>query len=142
MSPEKNKAIIRQWVEYWNTRNLEAWINTVDPQCSFPALAASGVSPTLENYRQFGIALLDAFPDWNETIENIVAENDLVMMRLTERGTHLGAWRTIPATNKPIMITTTGIYRLAGGKIVELRFYPDRYGLLQQMGVLPSGAIS
>ncbi len=138
MSAEENKAIIRQWVDHWNTRDMEAWINTVDPQCSFPALAASGVPPTLEGYRQLCTALLDAFPDWNDTIEEIVAEDDLVMDRITERGTHQGVWRSIPATNKPIMITTMGMYRLAGNKIVELRFYPDRYGLFQQMGVLPS----
>src|SRR5437667_6863707 len=108
MSAQENKAIIRQWVEHWNTRDLEAWFTTVDPQCTFPALAASGVPPTLESYRQFCMALFDAFPDWNETIEEIVAEDDLVMMRLTERGTHQGAWRSISATNKPITITTTG----------------------------------
>jgi steroid delta-isomerase-like uncharacterized protein len=138
MFAQENKTIIRQWVAHWNTRDLEAWIRTVDPQCSFPVLAASGAAPTLDGYKQFCMTLLDAFPDWNETIEEIVAEDDLVMMLFTSRGTHRGAWRSIPASNKPVTITSTGIYRLAGGKIVELRFYPDRYSLLQQMGVLPS----
>ncbi len=138
MEAQQNKEIIRQWVEHWNTRNLQAWIDIVDPNCTFPVLAASGGTPTLDGYKQFCMALLDAFPDWNDTIEEIVTEDEVVMMRITERGTHRGAWRTIPATNKPITITTTGIYHLRDGKIVELRFYPDRYSLLQQMGLLPS----
>ena len=138
MSAQENKEIIRQWVEHWNTRNLQEWIDTVDPNCTFPVLAASGATPTLDGYKQFCTALLDAFPDWNDTIEQIVAEDEVVMTRVTEQGTHRGPWRTIPATNKPVMITTMGIYRLKDGKIVELRFYPDRYSLLQQMGLLPS----
>src|SRR5689334_2910211 len=109
MSAQENKAIIRQWIEHWNTRNLQAWIDTVDPHCTFPVLAASGASPTFDCYKQFCLALLDAFPDWNDTIERIVAEDDVVMTRVTEQGTQRGDSGISPATDKPITITTMGI---------------------------------
>jgi predicted ester cyclase len=44
----------------------------------------------------------------------------------------------IPATGKLVTVTGTDIFRIAGGKIVELWQHWDQLGLLQQLGVIPT----
>ena len=42
-----------------------------------------------------------AFPDWRETIEDALAEGDTVVLRVTGRGTHRGAFMGLPPTDRP-----------------------------------------
>jgi predicted ester cyclase len=72
------------------------------------------------------------------TIEDIIAEGDRVVWRLTIRGTHRGMFRGIAPTGKYITITAMKIVRLANGQFVENWGEQDNLGLLQQLGVLPA----
>jgi C-1 hydroxylase len=138
MSPEANKALLRQWVESFNERNMEAFYTAIAPNCVFPTLAQYGLPPTLEGYQQILSHYMAGFPDAHVTIEEQIAEGDTAMNRNTEAGTHTGTWRGISATNKPVAFTSLVIFRLRDGKIVEWRYYPDLLSLLQQVGALPS----
>jgi predicted ester cyclase len=84
-----------------------------------------------------------AFPDWRATIEFQVAEGDLVVTRVTGRGTHRGAltgprWGWIEPTDREVVVAATAVHRLAEGKIVEVWETWDFLGLLQQLGVVPT----
>ncbi|WP_254536607.1 ester cyclase [Halomarina litorea] len=76
-----------------------------------------------------------AFPDLEATIEDQVAEGDLVATRYTYRGTHDGAFVGIPATHKPVTITGTVFTRIEDGKTVETWVNADVLGLMRQVGV-------
>jgi steroid delta-isomerase-like uncharacterized protein len=80
---------------------------------------------------------LSAFPDLHWTIEDAVAEGNKVVLRLTARGTHRGAFQGIPPTGKQVTVTGIIISRLADGKIAEEWANRDVLGLLQQLGVVP-----
>jgi steroid delta-isomerase-like uncharacterized protein len=138
MSSEENKALIRRWVDTFNERNMEAFYAAFAPTCAFPTLTQYGLPPTLEGYQQILAGFMSGFPDVHVTIEEQLAEGDTVMNRNTERGTHAGTWRGIPATNKSIALNEIVIFRLRDGKIVEWRYYPDLLSLLQQLGALPA----
>jgi len=138
MSPEENKAVLRQWVDTFHERNMEAFYTVFAPTCVFPTLIQYGLPPTLEGYRQILASYMGGFPDAHVTVEEQIAEGDVVMNRNTETGTHTGTWRGIPATNKPVAFNSIVIFRLQDGKIVEWRYYPDLLSLLQQVGALPS----
>ena len=77
-----------------------------------------------------------AFPDVQYTIEEQLAEGDLVASRWTVRGTHKGELMGIPATGKKIELTGITIQRFEGGKIAEEWWNWDTLGLMQQLGVL------
>jgi steroid delta-isomerase-like uncharacterized protein len=137
MSAEENKALIRHAVESAE-QNLEAWLALFDPACRFPHLPAYGLPPTLEGYNQFLAAALPSFSDGQDTVEQIVAEEEQVMVWAIHSATHSGPWRNIPATNKRVAFQTITFFRLAHGKIVELRALFDTFGFLQQVGAIPT----
>lgn len=79
-----------------------------------------------------------AFPDLYGTIEDLIAEGDKVVTRITYRGTHQGEFMGIPPTGRPVTMTFTGINRIAGGKIAEGWVNFDALGMMQQLGVIPT----
>jgi len=81
------------------------------------------------------IALIrSAFPDIHYTIDQEVAEGDIVALHLTARGTHRGSFLGIPPTHRQVVWTEIHIYRIVGGKLAEHRVQSDYTGLLRQLG--------
>ena len=56
---------------------------------------------------------LTGFPDLHVTIEDIVAEDDKVWVRLTETATHTGPSRGLRPTGQTITYTAVTIWRIA-----------------------------
>lgn len=137
MSAEENKAIVRHGFETAE-QDPEAWLARFDPYCSFPHLTAYGLPPTLEGYTTFVGAAYASFTDGQDTVEEIVAEDEKVMIWATYSATHSGPWRNIPATNKRVSFKTIGFFRFAQGKIVECRLLYDTFSFLQQVGAIPA----
>src|SRR5688572_617370 len=111
MSTELNKALARRIVEeMWNTHNLKVIDEVYAPEFGGGHEAS----------KQFVRANLAAFPDLQNTIQDQIAENDLVTTRYVIRGTHLGEFFNIPATGKQFTATGIEMHRFADGKLVEL----------------------
>jgi predicted ester cyclase len=138
MSTEENKAVIRRFIAAFESHNLDAIWENLDPNCRFPVLARFGIEPTLENYQRFTISFLKALPDVHHTIEGMVAEGEQVWVRYTISGTHEGLLRNVPATHKSISYELIGMYRVANNRLVEADFLSDDLNLLRQLGTLPS----
>jgi predicted ester cyclase len=75
-----------------------------------------------------------AFSDFTMTIEELVAERDLVVNRFTTRGTHDGMLMGIRPTGKPIVVRGMECHRLADGKVVESWIGDDVPTILNQLG--------
>jgi steroid delta-isomerase-like uncharacterized protein len=83
-------------------------------------------------------AIRAAFPDFHESVDDVIVAGDRVVTRFTASGTHLGTLSGIEATGRRIAITEMGIFRVANGRIVEKWGLMDRLGMFQQLGVVPS----
>src|SRR5215204_794228 len=128
MSKEANKIHARRIIEeMWNTRNLNVIDEVYAPEFGGGHAAS----------KQFVSATLAAFPDLQNTIQDQIAEDDLVATRYIIRATHQGKFANIPPTGKSFMVTGIEMHRFAGGKLVELWNIPDMLGALQQLGVIP-----
>lgn len=79
-----------------------------------------------------------AFEHLDVTLNDLVAEGDLVAVRFTARGVHQGAFMGLPATGKSITMTGIEIFRIEDGRIAELWGEADLLGLMQQLGIVPS----
>lgn len=77
-----------------------------------------------------------AFPDLEQTIEDLIAEGDQVVVRSTFRGTHQGSFMGIAATGRHMSMGAVEIFRLEDGRCAEHWIYADDLGLLQQLGAL------
>jgi steroid delta-isomerase-like uncharacterized protein len=137
MSTETNKAIVRRYIE--QTLN-EKRFDLVDEffveaiELHGPGPGVSGRTALAEFYATFGAA----FPDWQMTIDELVAEGDKVVVRYTATGTHQGEFRGIPATGKPYTQEAIVIYRLTNGKIAEGWLQTDMLSMMQQLGLMPA----
>ncbi len=78
-------------------------------------------------------ALRAAFPDLTVTIEDLVAEGDLVAVRATWRGTHQAPFRGVPPIGRRIELTCMAFWRCAGGQIRESWNLIDLPTLMRQL---------
>ena len=109
MSLEENKAIVRKAIEA---------INKQDPAVLDEFMAPDYVDHTnqirgRETLIQMMMMGSKAFPDWHETIEDIIAEGDKVWVLLTYKATHTGEWLGLPPTGNKITTMNVDIYRIA-----------------------------
>jgi predicted ester cyclase len=66
-------------------------------------------------------------------VEDIVAGQDKVAVRLRFRGTHSGEFLGIPATGRAVEYVSHEFYRVAGGLIAEEWICSDTATLLRQL---------
>jgi steroid delta-isomerase-like uncharacterized protein len=139
MSAEENKAIYHRWAqEVFNRGDLSVVDELIDPSFVDRAPALPGQAPGAEGVKQVFTLYRTAFPDIQATIEDLIAEGDKVVARLTVRGTHPGELQGIPATGKQATITAIDIVRIANGKFVEHWAQYDQLGMMQQIGAIPT----
>ncbi len=87
--------------------------------------------------RQSAERMATAFPDRRYTINELIAEDNLVAARVTMAATHTGQFFDTPPTGRQIAITGTVIYQFAAGKIVASWGNWDNLGLMRQLRVSP-----
>ncbi len=83
------------------------------------------------------------FPDYHETIEDLIIAGDRVVTRLTIRGTHKGPMITDPTTGrfiaptgKTIEIADFAIFRVENDRIAEQWELTDFYSTYLQLGAI------
>jgi predicted SnoaL-like aldol condensation-catalyzing enzyme len=103
MDPEANKAIVRRYMEMWNTGNVAladevfapTWLDHAHPEVTDP-----------ESVKQAVSKIRAAFPDFCITIESILADGDLVALRGTVR--------------REALSQVMWFVRIADGKMIEM----------------------
>lgn len=139
MLTENNKVLVRGYIEeVFNKKNLAAIDELIAPNHIDHSAAAAGSPAGPEGSKQLIGMMLAAFPDLHVTIEDLIAEGDKVVFRMTMRGTQQGAFGSIPPTGKPVAVSTIDIVRIEGGKIAEEWGIDDMLGMLQQLGLVPA----
>ena len=137
MTSEANKALVRRYYgEVMDGGRLELLPELVAP--GFRNHGPSGQVGGPEGLARLIGGFRAALPDLRVTVEQIVAEGDLVSTRWRARGTHRGTLLGIPATGKALEVTATVVDRIADGRIVERWANQDDLGLLRQLGLVPS----
>ena len=140
MSTEANKAIVRRiFEEAFGKGNLAVLDEIIAPdQVNGGPGALPGMPPGPEGNKMLIMAYRNAFPDIHFTIDEQVAEGNTVVTRWTAHGTHNGELAGLPATGKPATVVGMGVDRVENGKIVESWGLFDQFGMLQQLGVIPT----
>ncbi len=92
--------------------------------------------PNREGVKRAIRFLHTAFPDFQVTLQHIVADGDMVWCHFTARGTHLGPFGQVPPTGKRMTIDVIDIARFSDGRIVEHWGIADRFSQAEQLGLL------
>jgi len=72
------------------------------------------------------------------TLDDIIAADDKVTVRLSIEGTHKGGQLGIAPSGKRVRIAGLVVVHIANGQIVEGWNSWDQLGLLRQIGALPA----
>ena len=138
MSVEESKNLIRRLYEEVDKGNLSAMDEFFAPNLvDHNPPPIPGLVPGLKGIKQAFNMFLTAHADGAHTIEDMIAEGDKVVVRITGHGTHTGEFLGSPPTGKQLTMTGIAIYRIAGGKIVERWAEHNLLGLMHQLGVIP-----
>ena len=76
------------------------------------------------------------FPDIYRTMEDIIADEDTVWIRVKITGTHTGEYRGIAPTGKKIVMDAVPHYRIVDGKIVEGWSVFNPLDYFKQLGII------
>jgi len=91
-----------------------------------------------ENLAAHIAAVEAAFPEYELVIDDVLGEDDLVAVRGTFRGRHLGPFAGVEPTARLVTAGLIIIYRLKNGQIVEHWLQMDRVALLGQLQQAPA----
>jgi predicted ester cyclase len=95
MSAEQNKAIVRQAYDAINRNDLDALDEMVASDITDHD-PAPGQGPGLEGVKDYFSSLHAAFPDVHMAVEDMIAEGDKVVARVSVSGTHQGgSWASL-----------------------------------------------
>lgn len=88
----------------------------------------------LTEFKKLVQAFLDAFPDFHTDIRDVVADEDRVVVRYVEGGTHAGDFIGVKASHKHVLWPGIGIFRVEDGKIAEEWFQSAIVAKIEQAG--------
>ena len=138
MSQEANKQLCRDYFRAFLARDT-AWMAQHiapdfvrhDPGLPFEVRGPQGVA-------QLHDALLPAFADMALPLDDLVAEDGKVAVRLTIHATHTGPFGDLPATGRRIEVPVLDLFHIRDGVLVEHWALFDNLGMLRQLGALPA----
>jgi len=139
MALAENKAIIQRYYdELWNKWDLSLVDDIIGPEICFRGSLGVAVQGR-DGFKNYVATVRRAFPDFHNTIEELVAEDEKVVARLTYRGTHQGELFGIPPTDKQVSYAGIAMFRILNERIVDGWVIGDVPGLLRQLGGVAAG---
>lgn len=139
MSAQENKALALRWFEeLFNQQKLEVADEIVAAGHESHDPTLPGLAPGPEGQKQDVGLYHGAFSDAHITVEEQIAEGDMVATRWTGRGTHDGDLMGVPASGNRAEVSGLTINRIEDGRISETWTNYDALGMMQQIGAIPT----
>ena len=128
----RNKEVVRRFMSLMDSRPSD--LDVLDEVLATDLRLQLGsahldLAQTKEVIRKF----YAAFPDYTHTLEELLAVDNKVVLRTTNRATHTGDFQGIAATGRRIEFGQIAIYRIVDGRISEVWEEADLAGLMQQL---------
>ena len=133
---EANKAVVRSAFDVFGTGDLDQVLETYAPDVIYHS--PEGDLHGRDAVRGYLGIYFTAFSNIGVTVEDLIAEGDKVVARVTGTGTHTGDLQGMPPTGKQMSVSGMTIMRVANGKIAEEWELFDLMGMMQQLGAIPS----
>ena len=138
MATDDNKRLIRRYYEdLWNRWNYGLVDELIAPDFSFRGSLAVTVSGR-NGFQQYMSTVRTAFPDFHNMIEDLIAEGETVVARLTYRGTHRGELFGLAPTGNAVTYSGVAIFRIRRSMIADGWVIGDTAALMRQIGIAAS----
>jgi steroid delta-isomerase-like uncharacterized protein len=138
MSASDNQRLVETFFNVmWNSWDDATMRDILDPDIDFRGSIGLQVHGH-DGFAGYMQTIRDAFPDFHNRIDDIVATDDRAVARLTYTGTHDGPLFEHAATGRRIEYAGVAMFTMAGGKITKVWVLGDRLALLRQIGAVPA----
>lgn len=119
MSIEHNKAVVRRYLEEIINRGNFDVADEILARDYVNHSAGAGFGQARAEFLRGIVDMKTAFPDWHVTIEEMVAEGNLVVDRIRISATHSGSVNGIAASGRRIETLALHMWRVVDGKLAE-----------------------
>jgi steroid delta-isomerase-like uncharacterized protein len=133
------KAMFRRAMEAVNNHDWAVISATFDEVFAPDLLLRTPVplqTTGVQAVKEVFATLLRAFPDLHVEVEDSVEEGDMVAVRDTVTGTHLGEYMGVAPTGTPVTYQEMFFVRFADGRIAETWGVVDVLAQMKQLGVI------
>ena len=133
MSTDINHQLVETFFNVmWNTWSEETARAILTPDIDFRGSIGLQVNGH-DGFLDYTQTIRDAFPDFHNHIEEIIASDDRAVARLTYSGTHHGELLGRPATGRRIEYAGVAIFTMEGECISKVWVLGDLWGLMRQL---------
>jgi steroid delta-isomerase-like uncharacterized protein len=137
---EDNKALMRRFYDEVVAQGNVDLIDDMLAEDFVEHEEFPGITPDRAGVKQFFTMLRAAYPDIRMTAEDLIAEGDKVVARISITGTHQGEFMGVPATGKQITVPAVDIVQFRDGKATAHWGVTDGLTWMQQLGAIPEPA--
>lgn len=137
MAATEPSAVVRRLFSALAGRDLSGAAELLAPDFDphLPGLAP-GRTPYLRMLEEYFVG----FPDLTTSIGRLVCEGDVVAVRSSSTGTHLGTFLGHPPTGRRFTADAMEMVMVAGGLVRERWGVFDTYAMLMQLRLVPTAA--
>lgn len=133
----ENKELVREFVdEMFNEGNLDRLEAYVTEEYVEHAAVGQADFEGPDAVREYHAGIQTAFPDFEITIHDLVADGTKVALRSSQTGTHEGSFMDIDPTGETVESSGMAIYRIDDGQLAEKWALVDVLGVMQQLGAV------
>ena len=134
---EANKALVRRFVdEIFLKQNFDSVDELLTED--FTPHTWGDMPPGRDGLKEAIGRVSQGIADPKMTVDDMIAEDDRVAVRLTSSATHSGEFMGMPASGKRYTIGEIHLFRIRDGRIAEHWHQGDFLGLMRQLGGMPS----
>jgi steroid delta-isomerase-like uncharacterized protein len=132
-SAAANAALVLESIEAINAGDTERLLAVVAPGIVIHYAQMPEPLHGRDTWRQGFELMRQAFPDLEAHVDDLVAAQDKVAIRVSFRGTHQGEFQGIPATGRTIHYVSHEFYRVENGLFAEEWICSDMASLFGQI---------
>lgn len=133
MSAEANRQLVETFYNVmWNTWSEATARAILTADIDFRGSIGLHVAGH-EGFLGYMQTIRDAFPDFHNHIEDIIATGDRAVARLTYSGTHRGELLGRAPTGRRIEYAGVAMFTMDAGRISKVWVLGDLWGLMQQL---------
>jgi steroid delta-isomerase-like uncharacterized protein len=138
---DQNKAVVRRFFdEAVNGGQVEVVDELFSPEFSWQMPFSPETQHGPEAMKGMVSTLRGAFSDFDVRVEELIAEGDKVVARVTASGTQDAELMGMPASNKSATWKIVHVFTVRDGTITDDITVTDRMGMMEQLGHVPSPA--
>jgi predicted ester cyclase len=135
MSSQDNKTLVRRFItEVFEQGRPEAVDALATSDFVSHGLPGTGPDVMKQAIERVGRGLSNA----KFEIHEVVAEGELVAVRLMSTATQSGEFMGMPATGKTYTVEELHLFRIADGRVAEHWHQMDAMGMMKQLGASPA----